>query len=136
MGNGGGGYKPVRVVQFLLLAFEYNNLFPKPIDSWPMGTVSLPKYKSVISRVGILGSTRLRDGQLTHPTQKPGLRDSGTGLQNVQAGRTSDHGRFGVRTDKFYQDLLDMQVWPNILLSKISCCSCLLYFSFFYKTKK
>ena len=37
------GYKPVRVVQFLLLAFEYNNLFPKPIDSWPMGTVSLPK---------------------------------------------------------------------------------------------
>ena len=45
MGNGGGGNKPVRVVQFLLLAFEYNNLFPKPIDSWPMGTVSLPKYR-------------------------------------------------------------------------------------------
>ena len=35
---------PVKVLQSLLLAFECSNLFPKPIDSWPMGTVSLPKY--------------------------------------------------------------------------------------------
>ena len=62
-------YKPVRVVQFLLLAFECNNLFPKPIDSWPMGTVSLPKE----NRLDSLSVERVSETD-RHTPHKPGLR--------------------------------------------------------------
>lgn len=119
MGNGEGN-KPVRVVQFLLLAFEYNNLFPEPIDSWPMGTVSLPKYR-------LDSVQRVSETALDTPHTKTG---SPRLLKDVQAERTSDQDGSGSGQTDFIKDLLDMQVWPNILLSKIRCCSCLLYFSF------
>ena len=85
MGNG-EGYKPVRVVQFLLLAFEYNNLFPKPIDSWPMGTVSLPKYR--LDSVECVSETAL-DTPHTK-TGSPRLRDrtqGRPGRTNIRPGR-------------------------------------------------
>lgn len=121
------GYKPVRVVQFLLLAFECNNLFQKPIDSWPMGTVSLPKE----NRLDSLGWTRLRDGS-THPTQtgSPSSESTLSGHNETQLWTAEGLPVHGPMLSGI--DLLDMQVWPNILLSKISCCSCLLYFSFLF----
>ena len=67
-------YIPVRVVQFLLLAFEYNNLFPKPIDSWLMGTVSLPKE----NRLDSLSLERFSETD-RHTPHKPGLRESADG---------------------------------------------------------
>ena len=123
-------YKPVRVVQFLLLAFECNNLFPKPIDSWPMGTVSLPKENRLDPLSRLNASRRRID--TPHTNRVSVLR-----VQTVRETQLWTAESLPVHGPMLSGiDLLDMQVWPNILLSKISCCSCLLYFSFlFYKTE-
>ena len=62
-------YIPVKVLQSLPLAFECSNLFPKPIDSWPMGTVSLPKYNRLefYSVECVLETALITLFSLTHP---------------------------------------------------------------------
>ena len=91
------GYKPVRVVQFLLLAFECNNLFQKPTDSWPMGTVSLPKE----NRLDSLSVERVSETD-RHTPHKPGLRPQSPRCPDTTK-LNSGRLRVYLYTDRCYQ---------------------------------
>ena len=126
------GYKPVRVVQFLLLAFECNNLFQKPTDSWPMGTVSLPKENRLDSLSRLNASQRRIDTPHTNRVSVLRVHAVRTQRNSTLDGWESTCTRTGVIRDRltWYAGLAKYLVIENKLLFMSS-----VFLFSFYKTE-